>query len=102
MNPPRIPNESSITLHASGATSVVGRDAMSLYRAITLNASLKLWKATKMIPTRGVTITVMLGIAKEFTGKDYKRSQVDQCMQDLQTWIDTMKAAMPVKDERKP
>jgi hypothetical protein len=49
--------------------------------------------------TRGASPTVLLGIAGEYTGKKYKRGQYDQAAQDLNVWIETMRAAMPVTVE---
>lgn len=77
----------------------VGPDATNLFRAKTLKAGLSLWRKTKMIPTRGVTISVMLVMAYGYTGKAYTRKQVEQAEADLQVWIDTMAAALPVTQE---
>jgi hypothetical protein len=32
----------------------------------------------------------------KYTGKKYKRTQHEQARADLQVWIETMKAALPV------
>jgi hypothetical protein len=88
--------QSYVEHSASGCTAVVGPDAVNYMRAATLRSSLRLWLATKMIPTRGVTITVMLRIATEYTGKKYTTKQAPQAIADLDTWIATMRAALPV------
>lgn len=87
--------------HHRGGTMLVGPDAMKLFKAATLKSSLTLYDKTKLIPTRGVTITVMLRMATEFTNKTYKRTQVLQAAADLQVWIDTMRAAIPHLEDGK-
>ena len=92
--------DSEIVLHKGGGASLQGPDAMAYFKAVQLCSFLKLYAKTKIIPTRGVTGPVMLRLAKEFTGKDYKRGQYLQAAEDVRVWIETMKAALPVKDER--
>lgn len=87
---------SSITYDKSGnAVTFSGPDAVELYRAGLLHMHIGLWIKTKMIPTRGVTITRMLAMASEFTGKRYTHKQAAQACADLDVWIKTMKAALP-------
>jgi len=76
-----------------------GTDAVSMYRAITVKVAIETYARTKMRMTRNATPTVLLGIAGEYTGKKYKRGQYDQAAQDLNVWIETMRAAMPVTVE---
>lgn len=57
--------------------------------------SLKLWAVTKIIPTRGVTITKMLQMATGYTGRTYKRSEAVIAANDVKKWADEMKAAIP-------
>ena len=90
--------QSEIVHHKSGGISLVGPDAINLYRAVMLASSLRLYAKTGMIPTRGVTAMVMLKIAKEYTGKTYKRGQYEQAAQDVDVWVQTMKAALPVSE----
>ena len=92
-------NEDHIAINKH-STAYVGFDAVMLMRATMLRSSIKLYAATGMIPTRGVTITKMLAMATEYTGKKYKRGQYAEAQADLQAWIDAMKAAMPVVDNR--
>ncbi len=82
-----------------GATAYVGPDAVLLMKAMVLKSSLNLYVKTKMRPTRSVGPTDMLTIATSITGKPYKRGQYELAMSHLAIWIDTMKAAMPIKEE---
>lgn len=91
--------DSYIKHHAGGGTSIVGPDAMALFRAVSLKSSLQLYQKTGLIPTRGVTLTVMLKLAGQYSGKTYKRTEIDKAKADLQKWIDTMKAALPIEHE---
>jgi hypothetical protein len=93
-------DQSEVVLHAGGGITMAGRDAVNLYRAITLRQALAMYAKTGMLMTRGATPTVILKLASEYTGKAYKRGQHLQAAADVQVWIDTMKAAMPVTDKR--
>lgn len=93
------PDKSEI-VHHDGGTTITGKDGMNLYRAITLKAALNLYAKTKMLATRNATPTAMLQMATEYTGKTYKRGQHAQAAADVDVWVQTMKAAMPVTDER--
>lgn len=86
----------SFIVHGPSSTSFVGPDATALFRAMTLHSAIKLYLATGMIPTRGVTISKMLVIATQITGKTYRRGAGQAAVDDLQVWIEAMKAAMPV------
>ena len=90
------PDRSEIIHHPGGGTTITGADGMRYFQAVTLRSSLKLFIKTGIIPTRGVTGAVMLRIATEITHKAYKRGQYQQALDDLGTWIDTMKAALPI------
>ncbi len=94
------PDQSEI-IHSNGGTTFVGTDAMNLFRAVTLVASLNFYAKTGMMTTRGLTATRMLKLASEYTGKTYKRGQYVTAAADVRVWVDTMKAAMPVTDNRK-
>lgn len=85
-----------------GGTMFVGPDAISLYRAITLRAALRMYAQCGMLPTRGMTPTKMLQAAAEYTGKAYGRGNVNKCqaaVKDLDVWIAAMRAAIPVLDK---
>jgi hypothetical protein len=84
-----------------GGTTFSGPDATNLFRAATLISALGLLKAG-ITPTRGLTSKRAFLLAKEYTGKDYKRGQHDQAISDVKVWVETMKAALPViNNERK-
>jgi hypothetical protein len=73
-----------------------GPDATELFRAKVIKNGLRL--ATRGIkPTRGWTLTNGLAMCERYTGKTYKRTQVEQAIRDLQVWIDTMTAALPIE-----
>jgi hypothetical protein len=86
-----------ITLSAAG-TMFSGPDATHLFRAITLRSALKLAKAGIRI-NRHTTTTDLFKMAREYTGKVYKRGEYDRARDDLTIWIDTMRAAIPVTME---
>lgn len=89
-------SDSSIHYGKDGhATAFVGPDAIQMYRAACASSAIGLWIKTKMIPTRGVTITKMLAIATEYTGKRYTPAKAQQAVDDLKIWVATMKAALP-------
>jgi len=90
---------SYVELHQGGGVSFVGPDAVNLMRAITLRRALELYARTGMLLARGVSPTQLLKIAQEYTGKAYKRGQYDQAAQDVGTWVEAMKAAMPISEE---
>lgn len=92
------PNASYIE-HGKGGTAIVGPDATMLFAAVALRSSINLYMKTGIIPTRGVTITKMLALAKQYTGKVYKAKDKEQAIADLDVWIATMKAAMPVVEQ---
>ena len=73
-----------------------GPDAAKLFQAKALIASLKLYSKTKLIPTRGVTITRMLAMATAITQKPYKRGDAAKAADDVQRWADTLLASLPV------
>lgn len=91
-------DNSAITL-SNGATTYTG-DAIPLFQAVTLKGALKLYAKCGMIPTRGMTITKMLKLASSITGKPYKRGDAMKAHDDMSTWIDAARTAMPVIDER--
>lgn len=79
------------------ATTYSGPDAVEFLRVKVLQGSIGLYRKTKIIPTRGVTITMMLAMATQITGTVYKgKTKCEAAEADLQTWIDTMRAALPI------
>lgn len=89
-------SESSIT-YSAGGTTFAGPDATNFFRAAMLASSLGLYAKCGMIPTRGVTITKMLAMATQYTGKKYKRGDALKAQADVKLWADTMKAALPIE-----
>ena len=89
-------NASEVVLHQGGGASFVAPDGVNLFRAITLRNTMRLYAKNGMRPNRNLGPAQMLLIAKEYTGKDYKRSQIEQAVVDVSTWIETMKAALPI------
>lgn len=83
----------------SSATLYAGPDATNFYRAASLRGSLKLYAECKIIPTRGVTITRMLAMATEYTGKKYRRGDALKAANDISKWIDAMRSALPIISE---
>jgi hypothetical protein len=94
------PDASEITAHKGGGFTINGRDGMHYFRALNVRMGLSLWIKSGIRLTRAVGPTQLLALASEYTGKQYKRNQHQQAMEDLQVWIDTMKAALPFTDER--
>lgn len=88
-------NDSYIAVTTAG-TSFVGRDATSLYAAMTLASGLRLYAKSGIKLSRMHTPGNMLAAATRVTGKQYKRSQYLSAAADLDQWINTMRAALPV------
>ena len=80
------------------ATSYVGRDATTLYRVNMIKVSIKLWIKTGMMPTRGVTISKLLKMAEQYTGRKYKKSEAAYAVEDLHNWVSTMVSALPIEE----
>lgn len=91
-------NDSSVTITQSGGIMFSGPDAVNLARAISVKSALRL--AMVGLTIRGVTKTGLLKIASEYTGKQYKRGEYEKAREDLTTWIETMKLALPIEDNR--
>ena len=87
--------DSYISTHVGG-TSFVGPDAVQLYRAMQVRGALKMWKAGLKVH-RGIRLKDLLGMTGEYTGKTYKKSDIDTAIADLVQWIEAMKAALPVE-----
>lgn len=90
-------NDSEVVV-GNGYTMYSGEDGVNLARAISVKAGLRLAMAGLSI--RGTTKTGLLKIASQYTGKKYKRGAYQEARDDLQVWIDNMKLALPVRDER--
>lgn len=89
-------SDSFITLDSNGAPiAFVGPDATELVRAIMLKSALTLWHRTKIITTRGCTITYMIGQLPRYTGRAWTRKELPQAIAALDVWIENMKMALP-------
>lgn len=91
-----MPDESFIQTRNGKATTFVGPDATRLYRATVIKHSIELHSRCGMLPTRGVSITKLFALATEYTGKAYRRHEHSRAIADLELWIVTMRAALPV------
>lgn len=93
--------EDSYIVYSKGrqeATSYVGPDATQLFRVNMLKASIRLWTKTGMMPTRGLGIKKMLGMATQYTGRKYKTSEAAQAIDDLHHWVTCMVSALPIEE----
>ena len=87
--------DSYIQTNASG-TMFAGPDAVELFKAMQIKSALKMWRVG-LKATRGVRLKNLLSMTSEYTGKPYKRTEVDTAIADLVQWIEAMKAALPVE-----
>ena len=62
------PQIDGISTDEHGTIIIEGPAAVNLYRLVALESALALYIKTKMIPTRGMTITKMRMMAFEYTG----------------------------------
>lgn len=92
-------NDSYIGTTKGQCTSFVGPDAVNYVRAQVLASSLRLYSKTKILPTRGVTISKLLKMAEGYTGKRYKRGAYIQAAEDVRRWANEMKAALPTQGD---
>jgi hypothetical protein len=92
-------DENKIVYDKKGAArAFVGPDAVNYFRAAVLRSALGLL-ARGIKPNRMYTVKAALAAAGEYTGKTYKRSEIEQARADLAVWIATMKAALPSETE---
>lgn len=96
------PDNSQIDIRTGGCASFVGKDAVNLYRAITLKSALSTYARSGMLMTRGVSATGMLVMATQYTGKPYKRGEHQKAADELVLWIETMKSAIPTTVDGEP
>ena len=88
-------SNSEIVAGEHGTVAFVGPDATHLYRAMVLRSAMGLLKVG-IAPTRGLSMKKALAMVTVFSGRSYKRTEVDQAVKDLTVWIETMKSALPV------
>lgn len=72
-----------VELTGKGGATFAGPRGVDAFRIQTLINGLQGYVRFNMIPTRGVTITRMLNMASDYTGKRYKRGQGEQAASDL-------------------
>jgi len=94
--------DNSEVIIGNGGTAFVGPDAVRLIAAMQLRMALQMYVRTGLLPTRGVSATDLLRLATGYTGHAYKRGQHGEAARDVNTWIQTMKTALPIRDERTP
>lgn len=86
-----------------GGTTLTG-DATLIPRALYCKIGLEMnVKGNKMLLTRTATPAALCAIATEFTGHEYNfrsKASKQKAISDLETWIQTMKSAIPNIDER--
>ena len=87
--------KSEIVALKHGAVVFAGPDATQLFRAMTLRSALGLLKVG-ITPTRGLSMKKAMVMVGQYSGRTYKRTEVDQAVKDLTVWIETMKSALPV------
>lgn len=94
--------DSLVTLGAGG-TMYAGPDATKLFAAMSVRSGINLYLKTGLKPSRAYTPTNMSAFVSNITGKTYKRGKggLAQAAADLGLWIEAMKCAMPVEDERR-
>jgi len=92
-------NNEGIHLNKDGSLkAMVGKDAMHLMRVNTIIRGIDMYikSGGKMILTRGATITALLNMASEYTGRKYKRTEKEAALKDLKEWASCMRSALPV------
>ncbi|MFM7012574.1 MAG: hypothetical protein ACKO0Z_25125 [Betaproteobacteria bacterium] len=72
-----------IALTGNGGATFAGARGVDAFRIQTLINGLNGYVKFNMIPTRGVTITRMLNMASDYTGKRYKRGEGLKAASDL-------------------
>jgi hypothetical protein len=97
LKPPPIPGDSYISVSKCG-TAYVGADATMLFRVTAVQASLRLWMATGILPYRHIKLKDLLNQASMVTKTIYpaSRNGASRACDDLRTWIVTMRAALPL------
>lgn len=65
-----------------------GTEQTRCFAAIALKHAIRLYVKTGMKANRAYTPAAMLQAASGYTGKTYKRGQLQQAHDDLATWID--------------
>lgn len=64
-----------------------GTEQTRCFAAIALKHAIRLYVRTGMKANRAYTPSAMLAAASRYTGKTYKRGQLQQAHDDLHAWI---------------
>lgn len=78
-------------------TTFTGPEEVNVFRAIAIKQGLKLLKLG-IKPNRAWTLTNTLKAAGEYTGKHYKRSQIDTAIADMCEYLELVKAQRDAAD----
>lgn len=76
-------------------SSYIGEDATLYFQARMIYMGLKARKAGIQL-ARNYMPKRLFQTASRFTGKQYKITEYDLAMKDLDTWLRTMEAALPI------
>jgi hypothetical protein len=87
--------ESAVTFGAGGGVTFTGADGVGLYRALALATALKLAGKGFQL-SRTMPKGKLLAAATALSGKTYRRGAYAEAEADVRTWIEAMKAAIPV------
>lgn len=91
-------NESELIVRNGKVVSYVGPDATNLFRAITLRSALAMYAELKLLPARNIRAKDLLRMASAYSGKKYARGGHAQAAKDVQVWVETMRAALPIRE----
>lgn len=85
------------------AVSIVGPEALDLFRLTALRTAIRLYARTGMIPTRGVGITKLLRQVTNITQRRYTgANRFDCAIRDLTNIIEFRKAELARKAKGPP
>jgi hypothetical protein len=97
-------NDDNTAVTITNSATIFTGDAVEMVRVVHIKHAIGLWQKYKMLTTRGATISKMLQLAHDVTKKGpYKNSDAgySAALVDLDIWLNTLKAAMPVIDTRR-
>ena len=84
----------SITTTESGTVMFEGREAVGVFRAVSIAHGLKLYARCGLKPNRAWTPTAMLKAAGDITGRKFKRGQYVAAAEALLSWAQEARAAL--------
>lgn len=91
----------SFSYYSDGSLACAsGFEAVDCVRVAHLIMGIKMLHKTggRLIPTRGFTMKRGLTMASQYTGRAYKRTEVEKALADLKVWLETMKSTIPVQE----